>query len=118
MGTTRTKTRKRKNARKSASLSAARETGVLTLSEAATYLRVSENAVLKLIAEEGLPGRQIGSEWRFLHSALNIWLCAPANARGRAAVLNLAGNWKGDPHLDELIDQVYELRGRPSGDSE
>jgi excisionase family DNA binding protein len=117
MGTARSKIRKRKNARRPAAPSAAPEPRVLTLSEAATYLRVPENAVLKLIAEQGLPGRQIGSEWRFLHSALDIWLCAPANGRGRAALFDFAGRWKSDPHLDELIDQIYELRGRPIGES-
>ena len=43
---------------------------VLTLAEAANFLRVSEDDVLRLAAPQILPGRQIGSEWRFLKSAL------------------------------------------------
>ena len=37
---------------------------VLTLGEAAAYLRVSEEAVLKLVDEGTLPGQRIGDEWR------------------------------------------------------
>ena len=35
---------------------------VLMLSEAATYLRVSQSAVLELVNDQSLPGRQIGPE--------------------------------------------------------
>ncbi len=40
---------------------------VLTLSEAAPYLRLSEPDVLQLIQEQGLPARQVGTEWRLLN---------------------------------------------------
>jgi len=38
---------------------------VLTLSEAAVYLRVPEPEVLWLVREQGLPVRQVGLEWHF-----------------------------------------------------
>lgn len=50
------------------------ETEVLTLSEVAAYLRVNESAVLKLVKQEGLPGKKIGSDWRFLKRAVAEWL--------------------------------------------
>ena len=43
---------------------------VLTLSEAATYLRAAEAEVLRLANLQELPGRQIGGEWRFLKAGL------------------------------------------------
>src|SRR5947209_2818604 len=43
---------------------------VLTLSEAAAYLRVAEAEVLRLVLLQELPGRQIGNEWRFLKAGL------------------------------------------------
>jgi excisionase family DNA binding protein len=47
---------------------------VLTLSEAATYLRVSEAAVSKLVADHAIPAQSIGGELRFLKAALADWL--------------------------------------------
>ena len=43
---------------------AARE--VLTLAEAAAYLRLAEKDLVRLVCEQGLPGRRLGHEWRFL----------------------------------------------------
>lgn len=36
---------------------------VLTLAEAAEFLRVSESEVHDLIRQQGLPGRKIGDQW-------------------------------------------------------
>jgi excisionase family DNA binding protein len=47
---------------------------VLDLAEAAELLRVSEND-LQALAESGeIPGRRIGSVWRFSRQALLHWL--------------------------------------------
>lgn len=47
---------------------------VMTLSEAASLLRVQE-AQLRQAAEQGeVPGRLIAGEWRFAHAALLDWL--------------------------------------------
>ena len=50
---------------------------VLTLAEAAAYLRVSEPAVAQLVADQAIPARKIGGEWRFLKRALDDWLRFP-----------------------------------------
>ena len=47
---------------------------VLTLPEAAAYLRLSEATVLDLVHADDLPGRLAGNEWRFLKAALQQWL--------------------------------------------
>ena len=47
---------------------------ILTLEEAAAYLRVPEDALRKLAGEGAVPARKIGKEWRFLKRALNDWL--------------------------------------------
>jgi excisionase family DNA binding protein len=86
--------------------------GVLTLNEAAAYLRVSEEQVLNLIREQGLAGRQIGGEWRFLKSTLDTWLATPV-ANGNDALLSLAGKWKDDPDVGEMLAEIYKRRGRP-----
>ena len=81
MSTTRGKSGKqvRKNGPVSTSrVSDTSDTGaVLTLSEAAAYLRVAESQVQRLAEMRVLPGRQIGGEWRFLKAGLQDWLRAP-----------------------------------------
>jgi excisionase family DNA binding protein len=47
---------------------------VLTLEEAAAFLRVSEDALRKLLPEHFVPGQQIGGEWRFSKRGLAEWL--------------------------------------------
>jgi excisionase family DNA binding protein len=50
---------------------------ILTLAEAAAYLRVSGSAVDQLVADQAIPARKIGGEWRFLRRALEDWLRFP-----------------------------------------
>lgn len=50
------------------------EADVLTLTEAAAYLRVSESAVHRLAEQGALPGQRIDGEWRFLKRVVNDWL--------------------------------------------
>ncbi len=47
---------------------------VLTLAEAAAFLRVEEEALLTLAKDRAVPAQQIGGEWRFLKDALGDWL--------------------------------------------
>ncbi len=86
---------------------------VLTLSEAAAYLRVSEEDVLGAIGPQGLPARLIGGEWRFFKPAVQEWLQASPRPSSKEALLSHAGAWKDDPDLDEMLDETYRQRGRP-----
>lgn len=47
---------------------------VLTLEEAAQFLRVSEATVYQLARSGELPARKVGREWRFVRSRLRAWL--------------------------------------------
>jgi excisionase family DNA binding protein len=47
---------------------------VLTLAEAAAFLRAPEAELLRLVETHDIPAQQIGGEWRFLKSALTDWL--------------------------------------------
>jgi excisionase family DNA binding protein len=47
---------------------------VLTLAEAASYLRVSEEELFRLAEQQDVPAQRIGGEWRFLKRALGHWL--------------------------------------------
>ena len=49
-------------------------TDVITLREAATFVRVSEKTMRELARANKVPGQKVGREWRFLRSALEAWL--------------------------------------------
>jgi excisionase family DNA binding protein len=82
---------------------------VLTLKEAAGYLRVSEADVVELVTRQELPGRKIGDQWRFLKQGLADWLLGPSP---KERLLRHAGRMKGDPDLDGMLEKIYENRGR------
>jgi len=83
---------------------------VLTLEGAAAFLRVSEDAVLRLVVQQMLPGRQIDGEWRFLRTALADWL---RQRSGKALLLSQVGALADDDSLAELRAAIYAQRGRP-----
>ena len=91
---------------------------VLTLGEAAAYLRVPEQEILRLATLQELPGRRIGKEWRFLKAGLRDWLNTPARALGKEAMLALAGVWKDDPDVEEIVREAHRRRGRPLTEKE
>lgn len=88
---------------------------VLTLPEAAAYLRLSEADVLQLVHSQSLPGRCTGNEWRFLKTAIQQWLSASSSTleARKAALLAAAGTFKDDPDLVPLVEEIYRRRGRP-----
>lgn len=88
---------------------------VLTLAEAAAYLRLPEAEVISLVNSQGLPGRLIGAEWRFFKAAIQQWLSTgvPTWEIRKAAILRLAGKYKDDPDLEEIVEDAYRRRGRP-----
>jgi hypothetical protein len=90
---------------------------VLTLAEAAAYLRLPEKDVIAANSSQGLPGRLVSGEWRFLKSALQHWLSAsqPTAEMRQAAILHLAGKCKDDPDLDWILEDAMRLRGRQLG---
>jgi excisionase family DNA binding protein len=87
---------------------------VLTLAEAAAYLRLPEAEVVSLVHSQGLPGRYTSGEWRFLKAAIQHWLAtaSPTWETRKAAILELAGKYKDDPDLEQIVDNAYRRRGR------
>jgi excisionase family DNA binding protein len=86
---------------------------VLTLEGAAAFLRVSEDAVLRLVAQQMLPARQIDGEWRFLRAALADWL---RQRSGKAVLLSQVGALADDESLSDLRAAIYAQRGRPEAE--
>ena len=88
---------------------------VLTLAETAAYLRISEADVLRMIHEQALPARQVGIEWRFLKSAIQQWLSCGKTAlqANKEAWMSIAGMWRDDPDVEDMLEAIYRQRGRP-----
>jgi excisionase family DNA binding protein len=91
---------------------------VLTLAETAHYLRVPEDEIVRLVQEQGLPGRVLGAEWRFLKSAIQDWLKSPPLKASKEGIWALAGVWKNDPQLEEMLKEIYRKRGRTMSEDE
>jgi len=87
---------------------------VLTLAEAAAFLRVTEADILDLVRSQSLPGRFTGDDWRFLKSAIQQWLSlgAPSPQARKEAQLALAGKYKDDPDLMRICQEAYRQRAR------
>ncbi|SRR5579883_2628741 len=87
---------------------------VLTLAEAAAYLRLPEVEFVGLVHSQGLPGRCIAGQWRFLKAAIQLWLAtaSPTWEMRKAAILELAGKYKDDPELEQIVEQAYRRRRR------
>jgi excisionase family DNA binding protein len=86
---------------------------VLTLAEVAAYLRLPQAEVLRLIEEQGLPARQVTTEWRFLRAAIQQWLSAPFQTYTREGQRTVAGLLRDDPDLVPMVEDIYRRRGRP-----
>ncbi len=90
---------------------------VLTLAEAAAYLRATPDEVLRLVKEQGLPGRRVGEDYRFLKAAVQDWLRAPPYATDKQAFWQTHfGALQGDPELEEMLQEIYRQRGRPEAE--
>lgn len=90
---------------------------ILSLAEAAAYLRLAEKDVIASVSTQGLPGRLVSGEWRFLKTAIQQWLSVsqPTAEMRKVAQLALAGSWKDDPDAMQILEDAMRLRGREPG---
>jgi excisionase family DNA binding protein len=86
---------------------------VLTLPEVAAYLRVGEPEILALVEHDALPARRIGNDWRFLKSAVALWLQSgtPSEPRPgtKEAIMPYFGIFK-DENVEEHLETLRKLR--------
>jgi excisionase family DNA binding protein len=88
---------------------------VLTLEEAADYLRLPEETIERQAAQGQIPGRRIEDTWRFLKAAIDDWL---RSYDSRTLLLQQAGALAKDETLHELRATIYDARGRPEVEEE
>lgn len=59
---------------------------ILTISEAAQYLRISLSSLYKLAQDGRIPAQKVGKHWRFHRQTLINWVAAGSlNAKERKA---------------------------------
>jgi excisionase family DNA binding protein len=87
------------------------KTEVLTLAEAAKFLRVSQAKLRRLAEQRQVPARKLGDDWRFLKPALEDWLRGKPDPR--TALLQQVGAFADDETLPDLLKEIYRQRGRP-----
>jgi excisionase family DNA binding protein len=47
---------------------------ILTVEEAAAYLKIPTSTIYKLAQENKIPGQKVGRHWRFHRGALDTWI--------------------------------------------
>jgi len=87
---------------------------VVTLEEAAGYLKLPQDTMERGVNQGKIPGRRIDRTWRFHKSALDEWL---NGQDGRSVLLSQAGVLADDETLAQLRSDIYAARGRPEADS-
>src|SRR3954447_15986708 len=89
-------------------------TDVLTLADAAEYLRLPEETLARQAAQGTIPGQQVDDVWRFLKLALDDWL---SRQDRRALLLQQAGARADDASLPALMAAIYKARRRSEEDA-
>jgi excisionase family DNA binding protein len=82
---------------------------VLTLEEAARFLKLTTKEVRALARQDRIPGQMIGCKWRFLKAALVAWL---GNANSSSSAWEQFGAFADDPTMPELRRLIEENRRR------
>lgn len=82
---------------------------VLNLEEAAEYLRLPIETVLRQTINGSIPGRKIENDWRFLKIAIDEWL---RSKNSRSILLRQAGAFADDDSLTQLREVIYQARER------
>lgn len=59
---------------------------ILTLEQAARFLQVSARTIQRMVKDGRLPGRQVGSQWRFDREQLRAWIRGDEGAAWAGAV--------------------------------
>lgn len=82
---------------------------VLTLEEAAKYLRLPESIIVMQASKGKIPGKLIEDTWRFLKAAIDEWL---RSQDSRIILLQQAGAFTEDETLSGLRAGIYKNRDR------
>ncbi len=81
---------------------------LLTVREAAQFLRLGEVTVYRLAQRRKIPAVKVGGSWRFNRGMLEEWLLAGGSGSARRILVV-----DDDPDLRRMLQHVLTLRGQP-----
>jgi len=76
---------------------------VMTLSEVAEYLQLSEKTILRLCQRGGIPGAKIASQWRFMRTVIRDWLAGQMQTMASCELESLVSKEKTILPLHEVL---------------
>lgn len=89
---------------------------ILTLSQAAEYLQVSERTILRMLKDGRIPGRQVGTQWRFDREQLRAWVRGdepdPEHRQSQRELIEQERSRLGVDLPEMLVDMQQEARRR------
>ncbi len=78
---------------------------ILTLGEAAAYLKLGERTIQRMIQRSEIPCARVGGQWRFLRSVLDDWLLSRMQVLPRNELAPLLDGTSGIVRVSPLIDR-------------
>lgn len=78
---------------------------ILTLGEAAAYLKLGERTIQRMIQRSEIPCARVGGQWRFLRSVLDDWLLSRMQVLPRNELAPLLDGTGGVVRVSPLIDR-------------
>jgi PTS system nitrogen regulatory IIA component len=89
---------------------------VMTLAEVATYLRLAEKTVLRMVHKGQIPCAKVASQWRFLRPMIDDWLIAKMSVVPRNDLARLIESAPDAVPLSRLLRAEFILLDvRPGG---
>lgn len=83
---------------------------ILTLAEAAAYLRVAEKDLQAIVEQRSLPAQRVGDDWRLTKEAIHRWLNRDYPRYSKEAQLAVAGIMKDDPTFEAEMEEIVRRR--------
>jgi PTS system nitrogen regulatory IIA component len=80
---------------------------IMTLSEAATYLKLAERTIHRMIQRSEIPCARVGGQWRFVKSVLDDWLISRMQVLPRNELDPFLQATDGMVQLSRMIDRDH-----------
>jgi len=77
---------------------------IMTLSELANYLKISEKSVLRMVHRGEIPVTKVASQWRFMRTMIDDWLISKMEMNNRTSLTRSIEDGQIDLSLSRLIN--------------
>ena len=78
---------------------------IFTLKEVATYLKIGERTVYRLVQEGKLPGFKVGGSWRFKRTDIEEWIRERTEAQ-REVAADGGGSLMSPAHISAFLQHL------------